>query len=303
MNFSALIIKLFIFAVLLVIGYLMARKGIISGAFSTDASKLVVNVFIAASIVNSVIGDRPDISNSQLWHAMFCLTVVLVFVFVCGFLTSLIYRHEENAQQTEAVMSMVNTLFVGLPVVGAVSGNEAMFYVGISCVPFNILVYSYGVWRLRKGKGKIRVRDMMSPPLISSVIAMILFIANLPMPRLITDLVGTVSGATVPVSMIVIGATMAKINPAEVFREKRTYILSVIRLIVVPVLAYFLISLLTDNEVLKLCCVVLAGCPAGIVVTPLSIQYGYDPQYSSKLVMATTVLCMITLPLLIYIFF
>ncbi len=304
MDFSALIIKMVIFAVLLVVGYVAARRGFLSREFAKSASWLLVNVFMVASIINSVLGSRPQLPPDELWSAFLILIILMMLVYavatVCKY-----FDHSENAPQTLILMSALNNLFVGLPIVQTLCGSEAVFYIGLSCIPYNILLYSYGVWHLKKGKGKkgFRFRDIVSGCLIAAVMALVIFVFEIPMPRLITELFSTVSSATVPVSMLVIGATLGPVSLKDAFSKPKMYILSLVRLVITPVLFYFLFRPFVSNQVLLISIFVISACPCGTVNTPLSIQYGYDPTYSSELIMVTTALSMVTLPALLYIFF
>ena len=305
MNFSALLTKIVIFIVLLAIGFFMARKKILGTEFTKSASALLLNVFITASIVNSVLGSRPEISSKEFGKAFLMVTLVIVLTYTLAFLFSAPFRKEKNSAQTEIILAVTNTLFVGLPIASAVCGSEAVFYIGMSCIPYNIILYTYGIWKLKRGMAdsKIHMKDMISTCLVASIASLLIFLLNLPVPKLVSELFATVSAATVPVSMIVIGASLGSINPAIAFAEKRNYYFVLVRLIVAPILTFLIVRCLTDNQTLVLTCTVMAGCPVGSIVTPLSIKYGYDVEYASKAIMVTTIFSMLTLPLLIRILF
>ena len=303
MNFTALLIKIGIFAILLVLGNFMARKKIISECFAKDTSKLMLNVFIVASIINSVLGERPNITTAEMWKAVLVLSICTAIIYATGFIASRFFKKESNVAQTEVIISVINSLFVGLPVVGALCGGEATFYIGLSCLPYNLVLYTYATGRLRGGKGKISLKEILTPPLIAAVISMVIFLVNRPMPKFFTELVGSVAGATTPLAMLLIGATLGNVNLKDLIKDPRIYIISAIRLIIVPLLTFFILKPFVTNEILLLCCVVLAGCPTGMIVTPLSIKYGYDPQYSSRMIASTTILSFITVPILVYILF
>ena len=305
MDYSALLNQMFVFAVLLVIGYVMAKKKILTPEFSKCASALLVNVFIVSSIINSVLGERPSLSGRQLFLSFAITTLSIVITYVVAFLFCLPLRKESDAAQTEMMMEATNTLFVGLPVVSSLFGTEAVFYMGMSCIPYNLLLFTYGVWRLKKGRGskKINFRDVLSVPLLASVLALLLFALNLPVPRIVKGLFSTVSGATVPVSMIIIGASLGTASPAAAFTEKRNYLISAERLIIAPVITYLVVRLFTDNQVLLVTCTVIGGVPVGSVATPLSIKYGFNPESCAKATMVTTILSMVTIPAIIKVLF
>ncbi len=304
MDYSALLIKMVIFAVLLSVGYVAARKGFLAPEFARSASWLLVNVFLVASIVNSVLGSRPDLPPKELWNALLLLFAETILLYAVATACKML-DHSEHAPQTLILMSAVNNLFIGVPIVQTISGSEAVFYIGLSCIPYNLFLYSYGVWNLKKDreKGGIRLKDIVSASLIAALAALLIFVLDLHPPRLVTELFGTVSSATIPLSMIVIGATLGPVDLREAFSHKKIYILSLVRLVLTPLLGYFLLKPFVHNDVLLLSLFVILACPSGAVNTPLSIQYGYDPTYSSEVIMVTTALSMVTLPLLIYILF
>lgn len=99
-----------------------------------------------------------------------------------------------------------------------------------------------------------------------------------------------------PVSMIVIGATLGDVKLTDAFREKRVYILCLMRLVIIPAVTLFVLRMLTDNAELLASTVIMAACPSGVAVTVLALQYDYDATFTSKGVLATTVLSMVTLP-------
>ena len=304
MNFTALLSKMVLFIILLLIGYFASRKGFLSKDFSKSASWLLLNVFLVASILNSVLGERPSLPNNELWMALLFMTVVMVLCYVLGMIFSR-FDHDQTAVQTFLLISVVNSLYVGMPVAQALCGSEGVFYVGLSSVPFNILLYTWGMWALRHGKGKkgIRLKEMISAPLISALLSLLIFVIDLHVPKIVSDLLGSVASATVPISMLVIGATLGNVSLSEAFSKKKLYLINLVRLIVAPLLTFFLNRLFTENKPLLVSLVIVAACPCGVLSTPLSIQYGYDPEYPSECIMLSTALSMITLPALVWIFF
>ena len=294
-----------IFMVLIITGYVLSRKNILGPEFVKGSSYLILNVFVSASILNSVLGERPELSASAFLNAFLCVFLLIILGYALAGLCIIPVKGREKKAQLEILMSVTNTLFVGLPIVSMVYGSEAVFYVGMSCVPYNLVLYSYGIWRLvsGKGEGKVRPADMLTISLGAAVLALIIFVLNLRVPEFICELVSTVSGGTVPLSMLVIGASLGRISPKEAFSGLENYLVSLERLIICPLTVYFVLSLVSSNEVLIFTCTVLAGTPVAAITTPLSIRYGYDGEKSSKSIMVSTVLSMVTIPLLIKLLF
>ena len=301
MDLSALLTKMAIFMILLVIGYMGARKGPLNQDFSKAASWLLLNVFIVASIGNSVIGERPEISTGEFWKAFLLLWVMSFLIYAIAALCALAVHGNKNAPQIEMLMAVANNLLIGLPVAQSLFGSEAVFYMGISCVPYNLLLFTYGAYRLKKGESshKMSFKDLLSAPLVAAIVSLGIFLVNPPVPKFIRELFSNVSAATSPLSMLIIGATLGREKLSGAFRERAPYLISLERLILAPLIVFFIMRGMTDNICLLMTCTIVAGCPTAAIMTPISIRYGHSPEYSSRTIMVSTAFSMITLPLLI----
>lgn len=303
MNMSALLTKMVIFVVLMVIGYIGARTKLLNDEFTKAASKLTLNVFMSATILNSVIANPPELSGGELAEVMLACFVSIGFGYL---LSALIVRllpfNRERKPLMELLISVTNTMFIGVPVAEPVFGAQAVFYIAMSCIPFNVLLYTYGVWRMNQSgeRVKLHLKDMVSVPLIATLAALLIFVVKIPMPAVAKELCSTLSAATMPMSMLVIGSSLGRVSLLDAFKEKSLYFVSLMRLVLVPLLTLPVLRLITADPVLLGAMVIIAGCPSGIVVTVLAIQYGRDAEYTSKGILLNTVLSMVTLPALVY---
>ena len=303
MDLSALLTKMVIFVVLMVIGYIGARTKLLNGEFTKAASKLTLNVFMSATIINSVIANPPQLSGGELAEVMLacCVSIGLGYL-LSALMVRLLPFNRERKPLMELLISVTNTMFIGVPVAEPLFGSQAVFYIAMSCIPFNIFLYTYGVWRMNQSgeRVKLHLKDMVSVPLVATLAALCIFLLNIPMPGVVKELCSALSAATMPMSMLVIGSSLGRVSLLDAFREKNLYFVSLVRLVVVPLLTLPVLKLITADPALLGAMVIIAGCPSGIVVTVLAIQYGRDAEYSSKGILLDTVLSMVTLPALVY---
>lgn len=306
MDMSVLFSKMFIFLVLMLVGYAGARQGWLSREFTRGTSKLVINVFLSATVINSVTGTRPELSGGELWGIVALMFFVLGFSYVLAAVFNRFIRQSpREAATSELLMGVMNTVFVGLPILQEVYGPEAVLYLALSNIPFNVLLYSYGVWRLRSAGGSgegfsLNLREILCVPLVATLAALVIFALDIPLPGIVRSLVGTLAPATMPLSMIVIGATLGPVNLLEAFREKRVWLISFFRLAAYPLIIWGILSFFISDPVLLASCVIIAACPSAIVISVLSLQYNSDAVYSSKAVLTSTALSMLTMPLWVY---
>ncbi|MBQ9663301.1 MAG: AEC family transporter [Oscillospiraceae bacterium] len=304
MEISVLLNKMVIFVALMVIGYFLARKKIIGQEFTRTMSRLVLDVFMVGTILSSMIstGSERELTNlGEILLLTFVTTLLgyLLAVIFCRFIPV----EKENAPSYEILMAVSNNMFIALPIADALYGSYAVFIVSMSCIPFNVFLYSYGVWRLKgreqsTGKG-LRLKDMFSIPLIATLVGIILIVTHIPVPTAVKGVFSSLAGATMPLSMMVIGSSLGSVSLIDAFRNPRLAILSLARLIVIPVLTFFVLRLLTSDAVLLMTCTIIAAAPCAVIVSVLAIQYGRDGIFSSEGVQHSTVCSMLTIPLLI----
>lgn len=303
MDMSALLTKMVIFVVLMVIGYIGVRTKLLNSEFTKAASKLTMNVFMTASILNSVIANPPQLSGGELAKVMLACFVSVGFGYlISALVVRLLPFQRERKPLMELLISVTNTMFIGVPVAEPIFGSQAVFYIAMSCIPFNVFLYTYGVWRMNQSGERVKLnwKNMVSVPLIATMAALLIFVLNIPMPGVVKELCNTLSAATMPMSMLVIGSSLGGVSLLDAFKEKSLYFVSLMRLVLVPLLTLPVLKLITADPVLLGAMVIIAGCPSAVMVTVLAIQYGRDAEYTSKGILLDTFLSMATMPALVY---
>ena len=307
MDLSPLFAKLLTFITLMLAGYAGARKKILCPGFAKSLSWLVMDVFLSCTILNSVTSGDLDISGTQLVKVILLLSLVMLISYAFGALAARVFfKGRENTPVFELLISVMNNIFIGLPIAEALYGATAVLYCALSCIPYNLLLYSYGVWRLRSGKAlgggaAFKLKDVFTVPLFATLAALLIFIFDIQLPYILRELISTTASATMPASMIVIGATLGGVKIADGFKQRYVYLISLMRLIIVPAAVWFIVGLLSTDSLLVSTCAIIAACPSAVVVSILALQNDYDAAFSSNAVLVTTALSMISLPVWVYI--
>lgn len=302
MEVSALIPKMVIFVVLMVIGYLCAKTNFAGREFTRDASKMVINVFMTATIINSVLVTDTRLSGGELAVVMLALCISIVVGWILAAISCRVLKLGERAPLFELLVAVVNNMFIALPVVEELFGSEAVFYCSLSCIPFNVVLYTYGVYRLKGsgGKSSVRIKDIFSVPLIATFLALIIFMTHPPIPDTLKELSSTLAAATMPLSMIVIGSSLGSVGLLDAFKNLKLYIMCFIRLLICPLLVWLLTGLVTQDIVLRVTSTIIAASPSAVIVSVLTIQYDRDAVYTSEGILLSTVFSMLTIPLVVY---
>ncbi|MDY4634144.1 MAG: AEC family transporter [Candidatus Limivicinus sp.] len=301
MDVSVLIPKMIVFVVLMVIGYLCAKTNFAGREFTKDASKMVINVFMTATIINSVLVSDACLSGGELLQVMLVLCMCVGVCWVLAAISCRLVGLGDKAPLFELLIAVMNNMFIALPVVETLFGSQAVFYCSLSCIPFNILLYTFGIYRLQggEGKGSVRLRDIFSVPLLATLAALVIFLLQPPVPPVLKELASTMSAATMPLSMIVIGSSLGSVSLLDAFKKGKLYLMCVLRLLLCPLLVWLLAGLITDDLMLRVTATIIAAAPSGVVVSVLAIQYDRDAVFTSEGVLLSTVFSMLTIPLIV----
>ncbi len=301
MDVSVLIPKMIVFVVLMVIGYLCAKTNFAGREFTKDASKMVINVFMSATIINSVLVSDARLSGGELLQVMLVLCMSVGVCWVLAAISCRLVGLGDKAPLFELLIAVMNNMFIALPVVETLFGSQAVFYCSLSCIPFNILLYTFGIYRLQggEGKGSVRLRDIFSVPLLATLAALVIFLLQPPVPPVVKELASTMSAATMPLSMIVIGSSLGSVSLLDAFKKGKLYLMCVLRLLLCPLLVWLLAGLMTDDLMLRVTATIIAAAPSGVVVSVLAIQYDRDAVFTSEGVLLSTVFSMLTIPLIV----
>ena len=117
------------------------------------------------------------------------------------------------------------------------------------------------------------------------------------MPSVLEDVADTLGSLTAPLSMIVIGDAMSQMKLKELLRDKKLMIFSGIKLLMIPIVMLIFVKMLDLSPMLTGVCMVMLATPVGSMTAMLAQQYDANYELASKGVALTTLLSVITMPI------
>lgn len=302
MNLSVVFAKMAMLVLIMLLGYLCARIGITGPEFNQRVTPLMVKVLLPATILNSVLS-VPDFSGRELLDYILVMTVMVALQMLpAWFLPRLMRTRSEDVGATRLVTAFGNVGFVGLPVVAAIFGDEMVFFASLCNIPFNLALYSCSAAQLSPDGGRVRWQDVLNAPVIATLLSVVLLLSRVHVPGVLADTISSVSGVTIPLSMLVIGTSLGGISVRSVLTDWRVYVVSAVRLLVCPLLTWLVLRPFAAGALLGIS-VLMAACPSAMLVTALCLQYGRSDAFASKCIFLSTVLSAVTIPLLIWLLF
>lgn len=295
---------------LIVLGYVVKRKHIVSDTMIKDISALVINVALPSFIVTSM---NFDFSMEVLLNSGF-LVITSFTVYAGAILFSKVYskllRIEGKTKDVhEYICTFSNVGFMGYPVIFAVFGELGVFYAAIYNLSFNLLAWSYGVSLLDRDTredpnrqklsiGK-RIINLFNPALIAVIIGFVLFLTSTQLPRVIFDTLKMVGNTVTPLSMMCIGFILSEVDTKDVFNDWRIMVTSFIRLIAIPMLVFLVLKGLGKEGFLLTIPVIITAMPAAANTAIIAVRYNSDYHLASKAIFISTLISIVTIPLMI----
>lgn len=293
--------QMIIMFLLMSVGFVGSKIGMITEETSKRLSAIVVNIANPAMILVSGISDERMEGRELLSLTVVILAIYAVLLLLAYLLPVLLRVDPKGRGVYQAMTVFSNIGFMGYPIIAALYGSSAILYGALYSIPFNILIYTFGVSALRKKedgaeKKKLSLKEVLNIGVIMSIISLILYLWQIRVPGFLTDTLNYLGNLTAPLSMMVIGASMTSISLRELFTDVRLLLFSLIKLLLIPVFGMLLIRQVVTNEVICGVFMIMLATPAGSMTAMLAQEYDGDYETASRGVTLTTLLSVITMP-------
>ena len=305
MDIAVVINQMIVLFVMLALGYTAGKTKILTRDGGMVLSRVIVTFAQPCLILYSVIGGSIVISGSDVVFYMLVVLVVYAVALAVSIPASRLLYMGKNAPKADRniycyMCIFANVAFMGFPVCYAIFGPESAFYVALFSVVFNLLNFSLGVYLISGKRDRFSIKPFINPPLIAALISIPIAILGLSVPRVFVDITRLAGNMTVPGIMLVVGSTLAHVSLKNLLMEWRLYPLALLRLIVIPVLTWLVLRQFVTDDLIFGVLVVVSATPVAMAATVLAFRYGGNERLVSTGTLITTVLSVITIPLIVF---
>ena len=286
---------------MILLGYILKRTDVLKAEDAISLNKIVINIAIPSLIFLAIYKVNLSILPLITPIPIICISVGII----CGLIAYLILKIKNYPSKTRwsvvSTCALFNSGFLGYPVVLGVFGTDGFVRAIFYDMGSMILFISFGIFFLLMLGGKysdILKRSLLFPPLWGIILGLLLNFLNIPLGFVVSQTLTYLSGAAIPLIMISLGLTME-------FKGIKKYIglaslVSTIKLGIAPLIAFIIVLILGMGSLEKSVTIVEAGMPSAMLALVLAITYELDIKVSAACIFLSTVLSMITLPLLIF---
>lgn len=278
---------------LMCIGVVLTRIGILNDAVSGALGKLLVSCIIPCVTIRSFMVPMAEGGLGMLGQSAVLGIASLAVAMAVSFA---IFSRQAPEQDFAAAFS--NAGFVGIPLVTATIGEEAVFYIAPMISFLNILQWTYGEWLLTGDSKKVQIKTvLLNPVLMATVIGIVIYVTQLPVPGVVSKSIEMLADTNTPLAMLVLGSYLAKVPLRSLVADARVWTCSAVRLVVVPLVMVLLIRIsgIGTGEMVQ-ALFIASAAPVGANVAIFAQQCDADYEFSVRLVCLSTLLSVASVP-------
>ena len=292
-------------AIIITLGYILGKLHLIGKDTNRDIVNLLLTVFMPAALLNAFPSEYSKDSLSLFSQGFIggFLTMVVMILIAHVIFNKKVFKGELSFEAKFAFI-FNNATFLGYPLISTAFGQQGVIpYCGF-IVAFNIALFSYGVWLFeRKLTPKFFKELILNPNIIAVALGAILFLARIELPSPVSSAVTYVASATTPLSLICIGYMLSRAHLKTVLKKWRLAVIAGLQLVLAPTITYFITTLLHFPTEVVLVCTLIQSLPTATSLGLFAEKYGGNQSESSEIVVISTLLSAITLPIIVFIFF
>ncbi len=308
MDFSALLTIIATLFLLMACGFFARKAKIIDDVASKRLSSLIIKIGQPMMIISAL--TEAEFSYENLTDGLLYIGVGMIFHAVMGVLAFLLckgFKDLDERKITEFSLMFVNGGFIGFPILEALFGPKGLFLAAFFNISFHLFIWSWGIAILARGRKDIKLTvrkifiNLGSVPCLIGVLIYMLAIPfpGFALPEFLSKFFMYLSNLCTPISVLITGALLATRTPKQIFGSGKIYYFSAMKLLALPLVVCIICKLIGLPQDMILFVTVEAALPAASSITMFAEMYGLNAGYASQTVGTSSLLSVVTLPLVL----
>ena len=303
--------QMLVLLTMMLTGAFVYKKKWLGEEGSANISKLVVNVFNPLLVIGGVLGDTDAISHEKIVGNLQLVVLYYIIAVVFGILLVWVLHPPKNLKSIYVLMATFSNLgFMGIPVAKSLYGSEGVVYVSFYILLYNVIVYTYGMALARRAAREkngvdstekaslaVSIKRMINPGVVAALLALIIFATGIRMPAPVISLCEYMGDTTIPLSMMMIGISIAKADLKSYLKDARMYVFILLRMVAMPIAVALLMRNMGFDQVVFGVFIIELAMPIGSVIGLFAKECGADDAYCMKGTVLSTLASIITIPL------
>ena len=281
-----------------IVGFVCGKLGIINPEQRKYLNKLCSTLIVPFTILSAT-DMEADTNDMQrffiavlVMFAVFCLTTVAVQV-----ISRLLHLPVDLRTAYTGLLTYPNGTFLGLPLCTALFGDWAILYCAALIISFNTLFFTVQV-TLFSGE-KADLKKLLTVNNGCTLLMAVMLACGIHLPSPVMTVVNNIGGMVTPLSLIIVGVMVSESNLSEVFREKRAYLVVLLRNFAIPLAVMAVLRLLPFSSEVRLCILVYLATPCATLPGIYAMQYDVQAKLYARTILLSTMVFAVSLPVMI----
>lgn len=302
MNIGQLINQIVLMFCLMLVGVLINKLKFMHSQTSSDLTNVLLYIVSPCLIINAF--EQPY-SGSRIKQFLLAIAGVFLLYIIEIIVAKLVFGRLKNQNLrriTQYGSIYSNAGFMGIPLISSLFGSEGVFFAVVSLAAFNIFSWTQGVSLFKDNdNGTVEKTDwrqvLLNPNIIAIFLGILLFIFSIKIPATPNQVIKYVGSINTPLSMIVIGNSLANIKFSRDMLNKEIGLTILLRNLLFPIIGIVLLKVIGVTGIAFYTTVVMAACPVAGLVVLFTLQVDGDTAPAISLMSLSTILSLITIPL------
>lgn len=301
MNFQIVITQIISLFLLIGVGYFLRHSGHIDKKETGAISKILLDLIIPAMLISSLqIEINAEIMGDFVSLFLYWFAFYIILIIAANLISKLFPISRDKKIVLKFFLIFGNVGYMGLPVIDVIFPEQGIFFGSIGVVVFNIFLWTYGAnLFLRNNEDqKIKIRNIFNNGVIAIIIGIFLMLTGLELPKTVMDSIDMLAQATFPLSMLVIGSSLANIKISGIFKDIKIISYSLLKLVLIPTAAILILNYFKLNDPIKTILVLQIAMPASANGVILAERYEADYVFAAESLFLSTLMAGITIPII-----
>jgi len=291
---------------IIITGYIARKLNFIGETSPKLMSDLIIRVGQPFMIISAVLG--MPYSDSNLREGLLVLAVGLIVHAVgalLGFLATMRIKNADARRLTEFAIVFANCGFMGFPLLRAIFGDVGVFWGSFYVIVFNLVCWTYGQFILSRADSSVKIKPLNifinfgTVPCVLGLLLYVLRVGDI-LPAKALEAMDYLGSICTPLSMLVVGGLLATVPLGRLFTEPKIYLLSAVKLLVLPLVSSVLLALLGFSKEMAMFGAVMASLPTAANTAILAESYDINPSYAAHTVGVATLFSVGTIPVSLF---
>lgn len=275
------------------------KTGLVTEKGSAELSNITLYLVIPFVVLTSFQIDF----DANIFHGIVITFVLGIIAHGMAILLSygLVRARDQDRNALERFSIVYpNCGFMGIPLAQAVLGSKGVIYITAFIAAQNLFIWSHGVASMQGSFKKESIKEVFKAPvMIATFVGLLCYLLQIKFPALVFRPLKAIADMNTPLAMMISGTAIAQTNLLKTLSKPRIYIMTALRLLVVPFVMFLILIFVPVAKDLKILSLLATSASTAAITTMFAVKFKKDVGYAAELFAVSTIAAIATLPLMI----